>query len=416
MSRGRETTESPTGIGLLKVYAALCAFLSAVEVVRLMAIYNTAELNKVGLFIIGIPALLYMVHQVSGSRPRVCQLALWMLVLLLSGIFFGLLYGNDLRHLLSDTLTVLFSIATLILFSSQRFSPRQIGSFLSFASWWLLVGNMISIAAGYIAVFIYHQRIYFSFGGFDLLLPLSYFLVYRRWTLAACAIATVLVGGKVGVVLGAGLLGLLYLCTLLRLPFLAVGTLFLLLTAGLVAAAALSVDLETISFGPVAEGVITKLRSYNPMKLMDMSRDEVLNFGGGRVAELYYSWNKLMSYPGVPLLTGGGFGFSYDMMYRDELFENVHNAHVSLATLVLRHGIILTGILCLLMIRFFRKAYLHVYISGADSAYQVLFLFLWGSFFFSFTAFNIFVCLFNWAFIGMLIAKQQGSSISSTKA
>ncbi len=388
---------------LLKLYTFIVAVISSLEVLRLSGVYNIAELNKLTTLLIGIPATFIVFSKLTSSSLRQSSFGVLLFVLIVDGILLGMIYNHDLYYIAADIATVLFSLVFLYLFSSIKIDILSLKRYLKWAANILLVMSVLGIASNYIAIFIFNQKIYFSFGGVSLLLPLSYYLIYKQRLLTVFTILTIVAGGKVGVMVAAfiviifqfwGERGIamhrVFIASIVSILF--IGLLF-----------SSFVSLESEVSGGLSEGVLGKLRAYSYTSFIEKTDEEMINFGGGRFSEVFYSWSKFSTYSGFPLLTGAGFGFVYDSYYLGVEQKDIHNVHLSFVTILLRHGVILGGIFYVLFICFFIKYYDKIFRKYFIVQYQVLYLFCIGSFVFSFTAFNLFATLFNWMFIGLLL-------------
>ncbi|NUW68972.1 hypothetical protein [Vibrio coralliilyticus] len=388
---------------LLKVYTLLVASFSALEILRLANLYNIAELNKVVTLLVGIPAVLLVLVKFKSNLIKYSFFNALLLILLLFGVLFGFAYGNKSYYVVADAATVSIAISMLFLFSSIDVRKEALNRYLLYSSYLLLLASFLGISFGYIAVYIFGKEVYFSFGSVAMLLPATYFLVFKKRISLFLSILTIVAGGKVGVILSFIVIFFFYQVAKRRI------SLSRVILASMIAISLVAFVSNSYisSIEQPATGVVGKLKSYSYDTFKNYSADQILNFGGGRLAEVYHSWNKFSSYDGLPLITGAGFGFVYDNYYRGSVLKDVHNVHISFITLTLRHGVLLVIIFYLSLILLFKRLYKSLFIISPSKNYQVLLLFCLGSFVFSFTAFNLFATLFNWIFLGILVREHK---------
>jgi len=246
-------------INVLWFYTLISALVSAFEVVRLAGVFNIAQLNKYVSVLVFFPVAYLFVVLMLAQRSRIPPLG-WVIVLMVAwGAVFGLLFANDYFYIASDAFTVLLAFFLLIVYSAYSFRSEDLENYLSTAAHLLLWCNILGILAGYAAGMLYGKSVYLSFGGVALLIPFSYFLVYKKYLLLGISCVTVFMSGKVGVMLGAGGIFFVYIAARYGISFFQSFLKMVLYILSGILFAYLFIDLDYISTLGVGQGVIQNI-------------------------------------------------------------------------------------------------------------------------------------------------------------
>lgn len=363
---------------------------------------------------IGIACLVLLQHSWL-LRLRLDALGLLLLLLIPFGTAVGMLGGGEPRFFISHLGAALLAFTVYTAAFNGRPDSRWLDGFLHFSSNLILIAYITSIGAFWIIRLVMGADLYFGIGTSDLALPLAYFLVKRRFRLAAIAVLLVLLSGKRGSILAAGAVLLFYI----SLPGAArFGTHVLSTTIfGLLLLFASFVAEPLLASLPIPEGVRSILDKWyllNPFN-PEFNPDLALS---GRNQELILSFAAFNEHA-HHFWVGMGFGWNY---YFDALIPGSdttdyvsHYVHVSPLNLLLTYGAPITAVFLLLIWRRVSRAYrLSMRLPGPEIMRVVLLYFV-GAFVGSLSGYSFATDPFFWLALGTLSNIEQIKTASQSQ-
>lgn len=371
----------------------LIAFLQAPIIlfnfVRLNGWFNVAELGKfngIVLLILFFSSFLY-INQGRIRDIKVGFLGGFFFLIIPQGIITGWVLGNAVFDILSDAIVLILSALIFLFYRNLGANPEEdLNVSLIRISKLFLLCDVINVIVSYILKFSGYN-FYFSVGSPFTLLPFVVFLLKEDYAKCSLVFLLILLGGKVGVIFSAvsvliyfvfkkDIKSSIYLCVL--------SLLFLLFSSYLT------------NFG-FFTSVSNKLQYYNPEVVFseDFTLEQFLNFGGGRVSEVYYAIKGFYENLGdFGYIFGSGFGFKYEQSYfgYETLTKNVHFTPVSILT---KSGIIAVFVFYFYLIKYsFKKQ--------TTEELNIMRLFIFSMLIYSLTSYVIFHNLLIWVFLGIL--------------
>lgn len=403
-------TYNRLALNVIKFYIVCMAIMASVGMLRLLDIFNTAVLIR---FVVPLCFLFTLVlfHHKLSARFRVNSFILFGFLMCIYGVLIGILRRQDTYFIVADTMTIFIAFVSFFVFySNGDFDIKSLENVISFGSYAILIGSLINILIAYAIIAIKGRTFYLAFGDLDMILPMAWFLLKKQKKPFVISVILILMSVKVGAIISMCSVLLLhyFLSKNYSLSKVAIGFVVMFMLFNVCMYYGRNVDLGGGTTN-VVNDVFSKLQGYNYYSLNESDKNSE-DFGGSRVAEIYYSLDKLSQYEMAPYLFGAGHGFVYDGFYMGESFEKNHNVHVSPISLLTKYGAVFTALFYCFIFSALGRAYKFFYSNKEVRSYQLMFYFCFGSIVFSFTAYSLFVNLLFWFFLGILMRKIENNS------
>jgi len=281
--------------------------------------------------------------------------------------------------------------AMLIYWLGRNYCTYDFNRTFSIMSKILLTAEIINVIFAYTLVGLGYD-FYFSIGTIYVLFPFSFYLIRKNYLAATVAGITVLLGAKAGVIISLAVLLTIYLVKNFKMFFRKSGVFFIVIVIFSI------LILQEYSFRfSVLDKFLWKMEYYNPIGFITGERpySELIDFGAGRVAEVYFSIVKSFEEQGLNFIFfGGGAGFTYVVEYMQYVAE-VKNVHFSPVSLLTKYGL-------LAVILFYSKITSSLCFSYKNNELLVISYFLLGSLVYTLAAYTVFTNLLFWFLLGNL--------------
>jgi hypothetical protein len=383
----------------ISVYTPIIVFTLFIGVIntlvplRQIKLLNTMELQKFAIVAFFVYALFkffrHGLYRNTGFKVDSIIIA-WFVLNIVSVFIAALMQRNGLNA--SIDFFVISSAMFIYWLGRNYFTYDSLRTF-KIISGILLCAEILNVSFGYILVYLGYS-FYFSIGTVYALFPLSYFLVKRNYLFVFVTALIIVLGAKAGVIFSMVMVLMIYFMKNMKGIGKVVGIVFVVSFVSMVIL--LKENNPDIR---LLEIVFRKFDYYNPVGFFTGEKpfSEFINFGGGRVSEIYYSISKSFDEQGwFFLLFGGGAGFTYESIYLEELYE-VKNAHFSPVSLLTKYGIAA-------VILFYFYGFKKLRFSVKSENINIMSYFVCGSLFYTLTAFTVFTNLLFWFFLGNIAA------------
>lgn len=316
---------------IIRIVALYFVITQVLSVLRATAIYNTSYFNNYFRIAISSICILFFISSFSimASIYTICEVLLLLIPFL--DLVIGFVNEQVGRDFFSDFFNALTFVLILMYYRSH---PNCVSrSDLHYLARWELIGTIFSLVTYKIFPLIGYPIKSVGMVSNFLLFPLSYFLAYKsKWWIATAIV--ILIGGKRGVMISAGVIICYYLAFDKRRggrSVLAIVSITIFLFAGIY----FTKSPENIALLPSnMQRVAQRFMRVNPFsEYMDLHSD-------GRLDEIEGALRKFELNP-INILFGKGNGYVYNTYHDGQLsVENNHNVHFTPVSFLTRYGVI----------------------------------------------------------------------------
>lgn len=406
-----------TSLKIFKLYMMFVLIVELISPLRTYHVLNTAVYYKYVLAII-ISLIFFCIIYYQKRVFFLDFFAKLMIFLILQTAVVGLFYQHELYYFFSDIIAPSFSLVVYIFANTFNLNPSKLQITLEKLSLFALWIGVIVIFFDYFYGMYTGIGSYLSYGSCILLFPLSYYLLYGPNALVLATLLAIFMGAKVGVIFSAGFLIFIALVVKKRVKFSRTSliTLFIVITVLGNFTLYFVKDYE-VEGSSIISPVLNKIQQYNYFHYQKFN-DSFDTYGSGRFAEVHASLDQFSLLSAWSYIYGSGAGFVYggsDAYYGGDTQQNyTHNVHISPITIIQRYGIIMGCIFYLAWLSLLYKNYQfsvqQIFFNNRVPA--VMLCYCIGMFFFSFSAFSIFVDLTTWFFLGFTNRLRQDSFVA----
>lgn len=397
--RGKEINLLP-----YKVYFFLTIFYFLVSPLRTLGIFQALTLVKLFVPICLGFMVVFWLTKTDGKLYK-DQMVIVIVLMFCQSLIIGAFRDNNYYYFVSDLFTLFAAGFTYSFSSVIKFPSVVLNKIFKNAANSLFVIGIFVVFIDYFFTYYFNMASYLSYGESYLLFPFGYYLFYKHKIRATVLFAVVFLGGRVGLIL-ACLCSLAVYYLLSKNRKLSINALVALsLFLFFVNITMYSIKDYSPEEDTVLAPVLYKLQNYNYYHFKQNCDHDIGQFGAGRVAEIDGSLAKYSALSGFPYLFGGGAGFLYDIDDRTEGINATHNVHVSVINIVEKYGFPLSLLFYASWLKLLYRSYFLALSWGKHEVRKnlgVMCSFCVGMFFFSFTAFTVFIELFPWFFLGFI--------------